>query len=96
MTEQKSACRNGCGIDIYFDAQRKSASGKSIPLEMRNGVKSGEPHNCPNSPFNQKNKKSATFGGKSMQDAVQDCLAGIEALKKRVDNLEIDKWRTPQ
>lgn len=88
-----SPCRNGCGIEIYFDSQKKSASGKSIPLEMRNGVKSGEPHNCKNSPYNQK-QKQANFGGKTMQEAVQDCIAGIEALKKRVDTLEIDKWRT--
>ena len=36
-----------CGQEIYFDPDRKSESGKSIPLDAA----TDEPHVCPNSNF---------------------------------------------
>ena len=45
------ACRNSCGALIYFD--RDSTVGhpsenKWVPLEYVNGIKTDQPHNCPN------------------------------------------------
>lgn len=40
-------CR-GCGKPIKFDTNRRSQSGKQIPLEM-----DGDAHQCPASPYNQ-------------------------------------------
>ena len=46
MTE----CQFGCGTELIWDKNRKSDSGKMIPLEQS----TNEPHNCPNSPYNKK------------------------------------------
>jgi hypothetical protein len=35
-------CNKGCGQEIYFDENRKSQSGKFIPLDKE----TGQPHQC--------------------------------------------------
>lgn len=45
-------CNNNCGVDIHFDPNVKSKSGKCIPLEFDNS-----PHKCINSPFNKKKEE---------------------------------------
>ena len=42
-------CNNNCGIDLHFDPNVKSKSGKCIPLEY-----DGKPHNCPMNPYRKK------------------------------------------
>jgi hypothetical protein len=45
-------CNKGCGQRLKWDPSQKSASGKQIPLDYETGKK----HDCPNDPYNQKNK----------------------------------------
>ena len=42
-------CNNNCGIDLHFDPNVKSKSGKCIPIE-----ENGKPHMCVKSKFYQK------------------------------------------
>ena len=44
MTE----CQYGCGKELIWDKNRRSDSGKMIPIEKA----TNEPHNCPKSPYN--------------------------------------------
>ena len=43
-----TTCYRGCGVEIKFDKNQRSQSGKMIPLEMN-----GEPHQCPKNKYNQ-------------------------------------------
>jgi hypothetical protein len=49
-------CFRGCGTRVKFDDNYLSPSGKKIPLDAN----TGEPHQCPNNTFNQKNKSFPT------------------------------------
>jgi hypothetical protein len=51
-TQRRMACNKGCGILIHFDDSHVSQSGKKIPLEDDN-----EPHQCPNSNYQQQQQK---------------------------------------
>jgi hypothetical protein len=48
MPQRQMQCFKGCGTLIHFDDYHVSKSGKKIPLESN-----GDPHQCPNSDFNQ-------------------------------------------
>jgi len=53
MTE----CQYGCGKELIWDKNRRSDSGKMIPIEKA----TNEPHNCPKSPYNMgKSGETAT------------------------------------
>lgn len=90
MSSQQKAyqCRNGCGTEIYFDNNRKSESGKAIPLEKE----TGNPHNCPNSSYN-KNKPGGGQGGVS-PEKIAEIMAKLEQHEKRITELEMKKWQT--
>ena len=80
---------------IYFDPQKKSQSGKLLPLE----VQSQQPHNCPNSPYNQKknaNNPGTKLGGKSPAEAISELVEKVTLLEKRVSDLELNRWSAQQ
>lgn len=94
MSQKKQTpCRNGCGKDIYFDDTKKSQSGKPIPLEAG----TGQPHNCPRSPYNMKRQETAAspaLDGKTSAEYIAQVLEPkIKSLEDRVNTLELKQWR---
>lgn len=47
-------CRKGCGRQLQFDKNVRSASGKLVPLNL-----DGSKHECPLDPYNAKEKRQA-------------------------------------
>lgn len=47
---EPKACNNSCGAMIYFDPNSTighPAPDKWVPLEIKGGMKTDQPHNCP-------------------------------------------------
>lgn len=75
MKSTARPCNKGCGADIYFDDDKKSPRGISIPLD----VDTDEPHQCPNP---EAYTGRATLGySKSLADRLTE-------LESRVSRLE--------
>ena len=83
-------CRNGCGAEITWDPKQKSASGKSIPID----VITHNPHQCPNSDFAMKKKTPEL--GHSVIDEVIEIKQELRELKKMIEDrltkLEMSRW----
>ena len=78
-------CRNGCGKELTWDKSRKSESGKMIPIEKA----TNEPHNCPKSPYNQ--KQSQDSGTTQQTQQIQQTISGESTqltLAERIGVLE--------
>jgi hypothetical protein len=90
---QPQPCRNSCGESIYFD--RNSTVGhpsenKWIPLEYVNGIKTDQPHNCPNRKQDSKtNVASQTASGPptQAQPSKEDTI--IQLMNTLVEKLDI-------
>ena len=76
-------CQYGCGKELTWDKSRKSESGKMIPIEKA----TNEPHNCPKSPYNQKQSQDSgttqqtqqTISGESTQLTLAERIGVLEA-----------------
>ena len=79
-------CQYGCGKELTWDKSRKSESGKMIPIEKA----TNEPHNCPKSPYNQ--KQSQDSGTTQQTQQIQQTISGESApqltLAERIGVLE--------
>ena len=63
-------CQYGCGKELTWDKSRKSESGKMIPIEKA----TNEPHNCPKSPYNQKQNQDS--GTTQQTQQIQQTISG--------------------
>ena len=83
MTE----CQYGCGKELIWDKNRRSDSGKMIPIEKA----TNEPHNCPKSPYNMgKSSDSETTTTQSTPPTQQTMEGGEQnlSLAERIGVLE--------
>jgi hypothetical protein len=67
-------CRNSCGASIYFD--RDSTVGhpsenKWVPLEYVNGIKTDQPHNCPNQKSDSKTTEPSEAQANQIQEPIK-------------------------
>ena len=82
-----TVCQYGCGTELKWDKQRKSESGKMIPIE----VSTNEPHNCPKSPYNTGKKGGSTqttmdgSGDSSLASRVTVLEAEVKSLKEKLE-----------
>ena len=78
-------CQYGCGKELTWDRNRKSDTGKMIPIEKA----TNEPHNCPKSPYNM--KKAGGDGGQATTQVTQQTISGESpqlSLAERIGVLE--------
>ena len=71
-------CRNECGTEITFD-NRKSKSGRYIPISVQSGL----PHQCPKSPYAQKQQQEPRVN----EDILSEVLYEIQQLRKEIRDL---------
>ena len=82
-----TVCQYGCGTELKWDKQRKSESGKMIPIE----VSTNEPHNCPKSPYNTGKQGGSTqttmdgSGDSSLASRVPVLDAEVKSLKEKLE-----------
>ena len=77
-------CRNGCGKELTWDKTRKSDGGKMIPIEKA----TNEPHNCPKSPYNQKQDSGTTQQTQQIQQTISGESTTQLTLAERIGVLE--------
>jgi len=83
MTE----CQYGCGKELIWDKNRRSDSGKMIPIEKA----TNEPHNCPKSPYNMSKSGQETTTQASAPTPQQTTMEGgaqTLSLAERIGVLE--------
>ena len=83
MTE----CQYGCGKELIWDKNRRSDSGKMIPIEKA----TNEPHNCPKSPYNMGKSGQAQASAPTPAAPQQSTMEGADqtlSLAERIGVLE--------
>jgi hypothetical protein len=83
-TYRMAICNNGCGTELKWDKSRTSDSGKMIPIE----VSTNEPHNCPKSPYNQKQNQSSGGSQQTTMDTDNNLAARVTVLEAAVKSLQ--------
>lgn len=77
-------CQYGCGKELTWDKSRKSESGKMIPIEKA----TNEPHNCPKSPYNQKQNQDSDASQQQIQQTISGESTPQLTLAERIGVLE--------
>lgn len=78
-------CKNNCGGWIYFDIDNKvghPSFDKWIPLQYDNdnGIKTDEPHRCPNKPYYVSNKDTShSTNILPMSESEEEVAAALDA-----------------
>lgn len=78
-------CKNNCGGWIYFDRDSKTGHpsfNKWIPLQYDNdnGIKTDEPHRCPNKPYYVSNKDTShSTNILPMSESEEEVAAALDA-----------------
>ena len=78
-------CKNNCGGWIYFDRDSKvghPSFDKWIPLQYDNdnGIKTDEPHRCPNKPYYVSNKDTShSTNILPMSESEEEVAAALDA-----------------
>lgn len=86
MTE----CQYGCGKELIWDKNRRSDSGKMIPIEKA----TNEPHNCPKSPYNMGKRQDTQASAPTPQQTTMEGGAQTLSLAERIGVLESQLGQT--
>jgi hypothetical protein len=86
------ACINGCGAMIYFDPNSPTGhptADKWVPLEIKEGRKTDQPHNCPKKKTNASSaaKPDSLKFAESLFDVLRDYI--------RLKTKELEAGRCP-
>lgn len=84
-TKNTLLCKYCNQVAIEFDVNRKSKSGKLLPIEVASGV----PHSCPQNPYNQQKKQTDVVSVQQTKETVYlDILIDkVDKLEKKIDKL---------
>jgi hypothetical protein len=73
LSEPK-ACIYKCGMTVYFDPNStvgRISQDKWIPLEIKEGRKTDQPHNCPNKNGNRSSTLETTTAALPKQESIK-------------------------